>query len=162
MDRKIEKKKWTTKRIILGVGIISFVGIILYSFVLGDQSRKLNTEKDKLTISAVKRAPFQEYILITGAVQPIQTFYLDVAEGGRVVKKFVNDGAFVKSGDPIIKLDNAQMSLNIMYNEAQLFQQINNLRSTRLSMEQNKLQLQAQLLDVEYDMMDKKRTYELN
>jgi HlyD family secretion protein len=135
---------------------------VLYVFVFSDQSAKLNVESEKITISTVEYEPFQEFIPITGAVQPIQTFFLDVSEGGRVVKKFVEDGAFVKAGQPIIKLDNAQMTLNIMYNEAQLFQQINSLRSTRLSMEQNRLNLQSQLLEIEYDLIDRRRVYENN
>lgn len=162
MDRQIEKKTWTKKRIYSAGGIAIFIVFILYVFVFSDQSSKLNVEAEKITISTVEYSAFQEFIPITGTVQPIQTFFLDVSEGGRVVKKFVLDGAFVDEGDPIIKLDNAQMTLNIMYNEAQLFQQINSLRGTRLSMEQNRLNLQAQLLDIEYDLIDKKRMFENN
>jgi HlyD family secretion protein len=162
MDRKIEKKKWTKKRIFYASSISIFVVFVLYVFVFSDQSAKLNVETEKITVSTVEYEPFQEFIPITGTVQPIQTFFLDVSEGGRVVKKFVQDGAFVKAGQPIIKLDNAQLTLNIMYNEAQLFQQINSLRSTRLSMEQNRLNLQSQLLEIEYDLIDRKRMYENN
>lgn len=162
MDRKIEKKKWSKRRILYSSSIVVFIVFILYVFVFSDQSAKLNVETEKITISTVEYEPFQEFIPITGTVQPIQTFFLDVSEGGRVVKKFVQDGAFVKTGQPIIKLDNAQLTLNIMYNEAQLFQQINSLRSTRLSMEQNRLNLQSQLLEIEYDLIDRKRMYENN
>ncbi len=162
MDRKIEKKKWTKRRIVYASSIAVFIVFVLYVFVFSDQSAKLNVETEKITISTVEYEPFQEFIPITGTVQPIQTFFLDVSEGGRVVKKFVQDGAFVKAGQPIIKLDNAQLTLNIMYNEAQLFQQINSLRSTRLSMEQNRLNLQSQLLEIEYDLIDRKRIYENN
>lgn len=162
MDRKIEKKKWTLKKILYSGASVFFIIFLLYIFVFADQSSRLNVETGRLTISTVKNEPFQEFIPITGTVQPIQTFYLDVTEGGRVVKKFVEDGTFVNAGDPIIKLDNAQMTLNIMYNEAQLFQQINNLRSTRLSMEQSRLSLQSQILEVEYNLLDKKRDYEIN
>jgi HlyD family secretion protein len=162
MDRKIEKKKWSKKRILYSSSIAVFIVFVLYVFVFSDQSAKLNVETDKITISTVEYEPFREFIPITGTVQPIQTFFLDVSEGGRVVKKFVQDGAFVKTGQPIIKLDNAQLTLNIMYNEAQLFQQINSLRSTRLSMEQNRLNLQSQLLEIEYDLIDRRRIYDNN
>jgi len=162
MDRKIEKKTWTRRRIIYASSISVFIVFVLYVFVFSDQSAKLNVETEKITISTVEYEPFQEFIPITGAVQPIQTFFLDVSEGGRVVKKFVLDGAFVNEGDPIIKLDNAQMTLNIMYNEAQLFQQINSLRSTRLQMEQNRLNLQSQLLEIEYELIERRRIFENN
>jgi len=162
MDRKIEKKKWPPKKIALYGGSGLFIFLIAYLFIFGDQSSKLNVEKERLTISEVRKGPFQEFIPITGEVRPIETFFLDVSDGGRVVKKYVEDGAFVNAGDPIIKLDNTAITLNMMYNEAQLFQQINNLRSTRLSMEQNRLSLQQTMLEVEYDLIDAKRQYDIN
>ena len=162
MDRKVEKKKWTLKKIIYLSGGSLFLLFVFYVFIFADQRSSLNVEKERITISTVAYEPFQEFIPITGTVLPIKTFYLDVTDGGRVVKKFVEEGAFVNVSDPIIKLDNAALTLNIMYNEAQLFQQINNLRSTRLSMEQNRLNLQEQILQVKYDLIDKKREYEVN
>ncbi|MEJ2196040.1 MAG: HlyD family efflux transporter periplasmic adaptor subunit [Ignavibacteriaceae bacterium] len=162
MDRKIEKKKWALKKIIYLGGGGLFLLFVFYVFIFADQRSSLNVEKERITISTVAYEPFQEFIPITGTVLPIKTFYLDVTDGGRVVKKFVEEGAFVNVNDPIIKLDNAALTLNIMYNEAQLFQQINNLRSTRLSMEQNRLNLQEQILQVKYDLIDKKREYEVN
>jgi HlyD family secretion protein len=160
MDRKIEKKKWPLKRV-LTYSVISVIAIIiLYSFIFGDRSSRLNVDKDKITISTVEYGPFQEYIPVTGTVQPIETFLLDVSDGGKVVKKFVEEGAFVNVGDPIIKLDNATLTLNIIYNEANVFQQINSLRSTRLSMEESRLNLQSQLLDTEHDLSQQKITYE--
>jgi len=162
MDRKLEKKTWTKKRITYASLASVLLLFVLYVFVFSDQSAKLNVQKEKVIISVVERMPFQEFIPITGTVQPIQTFFLDVSEGGRVVKKYVEDGSFVNVGDPIIKLDNASMTLNIMYNEAQLFQQINNLRSTRLQMEQNRLDLQGKLLEIQYELINRKRDFENN
>jgi HlyD family secretion protein len=159
MDRKIEKKKWTPKKIFTyGGGGLLFI-FIIYLLIFADKSSKLNVEEDRITISEVKYGPFQEFIPITGTVQPIKTFFLDVSEGGRVVKKYVEEGDFVNVGDPIIKMDNAELTLSVIYNQANVFSQINNLRSTRLSMEQSKLNLRSQLLDIEYDLIEKKRTY---
>lgn len=162
MDRKIEKKTWTSKRIItFGGGGLFFI-FIFYLLVFADKSSKLNVESERLTISEVKFGQFQEFIPITGTVQPIETFFLDVSEGGRVVQKYVEEGAFVNVGDPIIRMDNAELTLSVIYNQANVFSQINNLRSTRLSMEQNRLNLRSQILDIEYDLIDKKRIYENN
>ncbi|OGU27447.1 MAG: hypothetical protein A2057_10570 [Ignavibacteria bacterium GWA2_35_9] len=162
MDKKIEKKKWTPKRILTfgGAGLL-FI-FIIYLLIFADKSSRLNVETERLTVSEVKHGPFQEFIPITGTVQPIETFFLDVSEGGRVVEKYVEEGAFVNVGDPMIRMDNAQLTLDVIYNQANVFSQINNLRSTRLSMEQSRLNLQSQLLDVEYDLLDKRRIYENN
>jgi len=162
MDKKIEKKKWTPKRILtFGGGGLLFI-FIIYLLIFADKSSRLNVETERLTVSEVKHGPFQEFIPITGTVQPIETFFLDVSEGGRVVEKYVEEGAFVNVGDPMIRMDNAQLTLDVIYNQANVFSQINNLRSTRLSMEQSRLNLQSQLLDVEYDLLDKRRIYENN
>lgn len=160
MDRKIEKKKWPPKKIAMYAGGGILLIIILYSFIFGDKSSRLNVEQDKITISTVKYGPFQEYIPITGTVQPIETFLLDVSDGGKVVTKYVEEGAFVDVGDPIVKLDNASLTLSIIYNEANVFQQINSLRSTRLAMEESRLSLQGQLLDVNHTLRLQKTTYE--
>lgn len=162
MDKKIEKKKWPLKRILTVGGIALLVVVFLYTFVLGDQSSKLNVERDRITISDVRQGPFQEFIPVTGTVEPIETFYLDVTEGGRVVTKFVEEGAFLEVGDPIIKMDNARLTLDIIYNQANVIQQENNLRSTRLSFEQNRLSLKSQLVELDYQIADQRRTFETN
>lgn len=160
MDRKIDKKKWPLKKIITYSAAAAFVLIILFSFVFSDRSSRLNVEEDKITISTVKYGPFQEYIPVTGTIQPIQTFLLDVSDGGKVVTKYIEEGTFVNVGDPILKLDNASLTLNIIYNQANVFQQINSLRSTRLEMEQIRLNLQGQLLDIDHSLRLQKTTYE--
>lgn len=162
MDKKIEKKKWTPKKIAIYGGSAIFVLFVLYNFIFGDSSSKLNVEKERLTVSTVRFGPFEENIPVTGAVQPIETYFLDVTEGGRVMEKFVDEGAFLNVGDAIVRLENAQLRLNIIYNEAQVFQQINNLRSTRLSFEQNRLRLKGQLYDNEFNVATEKRNFLIN
>lgn len=162
MDRKIEKKKWPPKKIAVYSVSAVFIVFVLYNFIFGDSSKKLNVETERINISTVERGPFQEFTPITGTIQPLETFQLDVSDGGRVVKKFVEEGAFLNAGDPILQLDNAQLRLSIIYNEANVFQQINNLRATKLSFQQSKLDLQARLLEVNKNVREQKRNYEVN
>ena len=162
MDRKIEKKKWPPKKIVVYSVSAVFIVFVLYNFIFGDSSKKLNVETERINISTVERGPFQEFTPITGTIQPLETFQLDVSDGGRVVKKFVEEGAFLNAGDPILQLDNAQLRLSIIYNEANVFQQINNLRATKLSFQQSKLDLQARLLEVNKNVREQKRNYEVN
>ncbi len=162
VDRKIEKKKYTVKNIAYAALGFAFILFVLFFVIFADHSSKLNVNKDKISIVEIREGSFQEYISIMGTVTPIQTFYLDVTEGGRVVTKYVQEGAFLKAGDPIIKLDNAQLTLDVIYNEANVFQQINNLRSTRLSFEQSKLNIQGELLNINYEILNSKKIYENN
>ena len=162
MDRIIEKRRWPLRRLIwIAIGVLIPV-IISLQLVFGDRSSKLNITSQRLRIAEVREGQFQEYIPVTGTVIPIQTVYLDAVEGGRVEKRFIEAGTMVQKGDPILELSNTNLLLDIMYREAELFQQSNNLRNTRLAMEQNKLQLRAQLLELDYQITVARRQHERN
>jgi HlyD family secretion protein len=149
MDRKIKKKNWPPKKIAVVVAAAAFVIFVLYSFVLRDTSSRLNVETDRITISTVARGPFQEFIPVNGTVLPLETFFLDAVEGGRVEKLYVDAGAFVKMGQPILRLTNSQFQLDVMYREAMAYEQINNAENRRLAIEQNSISIRSQLADAE-------------
>jgi len=130
------------------------------NMLFGDHRSKLNVETERLTISTVTKAPFQEFIPVTGTVIPIKTVYLDAMEGGQVSAVYLEAGSLVKKGDKILKLENNNLLLNILYNEANLAEQSNSLRANRLQMEQNRLALQSQLTQLDYDLKKQKRIYE--
>ncbi len=162
MDRQLEKKKWTQKKIITLAGIGILIFLLLYIFVLSDKSTKLNVEKERITISEVKRAPFQEFIPITGTVEPFQIFYLDLPDGGKVVKKYVEEGVMLKAGNAIIKLDNPNLSLQVMSTQSSFLQAESMSRQTKLTFEQNLLTRQDQLLNLNLDLLNQERTYKNN
>jgi len=160
MDRKIKKKKWPPKRIagVAAVGI--FVVMVLYLLLFKMTKSTLNVKKERLTISTVEKGPFQEFIPVPGQVLPIFTHILSADEGGRVEEIYLEAGTMVKKGDEILKLANTNLLLDIMWRESELFQQSNNLRNTRLSMEQYRLQLSQELAGIENRLQQQKRTYE--
>jgi len=151
MDRVIEKKKrgWP---FIIGV-VISLFSIVALVLVLLGHGRTLKLDLDRVTISVVRKGEFQEFIPILGRVMPINTIYLDAVEGGRVEAVYIESGAMVEQGAPILKLSNTDLLMNIMYREAELFQQSNNLRNTRLMFEQNTLQLDKDVQEVSYQLL---------
>ena len=120
MDKPINKNKWSKNRIFYLSGIALLVIFLIYVFAIRDNSTKLIIDKNKITISTVENADFQEYIAIIGSVEPIETFYLDLTEGGRIIEKFVQEGAFVEVGEKIVKLDNPNMSLQLMNKKSNL------------------------------------------
>lgn len=160
MDKIIEKKKWTPKKIIW-ISLAAIFGIlVLYNLIFGDHTSKFNVQRDRISIEDVQEDFFQDYITQTGTVEPISTIYLDAMEGGRVEELLIEEGTMVQKGDAILRLSNTNLHLDIMNREANLAEQINNLRNTRLSMEQNKLSLKRQLLDLDYQISLQKRNYE--
>jgi HlyD family secretion protein len=152
MDRMLEKKKWPPKRIITYSLSGLFAIIVIYNLLFGDTSSKLNVETEKVTISTVSAGPFKEYIPITGNIIPIKTVYLDAIEGGRVEKLFLEAGTMVEQGDEILQLGNTNLLMDIMFREAEFFEQSNNLRNTRLAMEQNRLNLKSELINLDFQI----------
>ena len=159
MDRKIEKKPIYKRRnfqLGAGGGVIFLILIIL---ILSDTGSKLNVEKDKITISEVKMGDFQEFIPVTGNILPKTTVFLDAVQGGAVEKKYVEEGAMLKKGENILKLSNTNVQLNALQQETFAYQQINDARNSRLSIEQNTINLKRNLLDVKLSFETAKRNY---
>lgn len=152
MDKKIEKKTWTSKRIFSFLGGVVIVGIFLYSFIFADFKSTLNVEKDKLTIVTIKKDSFQEFIQVNGLIQPIKTIYLDAIEGGMVQSVKLESGSMVNPGDTILTLSNSNLQLSVLNQEAGLYDQINNVRNSRLNLEQNSLQIKEQLANAAYQL----------
>ncbi len=161
-EQKPAKKKWNLLKVV--EISLSVTLIILLAMYLVQSRRRgdpdLEVSLREVTVSQVKLAPFHEYLPVEAAVQPMTTVYLDAVEGGRVEKIFVEVGTIVNEEDPILLLGNTTLLMDIMWREAELFQQSNNLRNTRLSMEQFKLQLDQQLSELENQIQQQKRLYE--
>ncbi|MDH5705831.1 MAG: efflux RND transporter periplasmic adaptor subunit [Candidatus Aminicenantes bacterium] len=160
MDRTIKKKKWPLKRIAVYAAAGVFIIVVLYVFLFKMSKSTLNVQAERLTISTVTKGPFQEYIPVQGEVLPIYTHYLDPLEGGIVEEIYLEAGTMVNKGDQILKLANTNLIIDIMWREAELFRASDNLRGTRLSMEQYKLLLSKELVDIESRLQKQKRVYE--
>jgi HlyD family secretion protein len=152
MDRKIKKKIWTLKRISLyAVGLL-FLSFVFYSFLFADKRSKVKVDAEKITIGEVKYGTFQDFIPVTGNVQPIQTRYLDAIEGGIIQSIDKETGEIVKKGDVILRLSNTSLELSVLSQEAALYESINRSSDTRLSINQNDLNQQAQLAEIKYQI----------
>ena len=160
MDRKIEKRKWPPRKIATLAASALFFIIIVCNISFGDRSTKLNVETQKITISEVRRGPFQEFIPVTGNVLPIKTIFLDATEGGRVDTVYIEAGSFVKAGDKILQLENRNLHIQIMSQDALVLEQRNLLTGTRFNMEQNRINLRQRLLDQEYQLKRLNRLFD--
>lgn len=162
VDRIIEKKRWTPKRIVTIACAGVIIAIAVYALLLSGRGSRLNVKSERLRIDTVVQGEFQEFIPVTGTVIPINTYYLDAVEGGRVDSVYLEAGTFVEKGEKILKLANTNLLMDVMYREAEIFQQSNNLRNTRLSMERNSLDMQREVLELEYRIKQQERIVESN
>src|ERR1035437_2726390 len=160
MDRVLEKKSiWKQRKFWVAVVATIFL-VTVVIMLLGKNVSTVRTEKDKISVSTISKGIFNDYIRVIGSVEPIRFIYLDAEEGGRVEEIVNEEGAIVKKGDVIIRLTNSNLKLNILSTEANLAEQINFLRNTRISMEQERLSIQRQILQQDYDIIKRKRAFE--
>ena len=160
MDRVIEKKRGLRpKHFIWAAGVVVF-GFFLYKVVFTETGSTFRAERDKLTISSVEDGLFNDYITVIGQVEPISTIYLDAIEGGQVEERFIEEGAMVKKGDVILRLENRQLYQTILNSEAALAEKENYLRNTRIGFESELIQSRKNLLDSYYHLVRKKRSFE--
>ncbi|MBL7808030.1 MAG: efflux RND transporter periplasmic adaptor subunit [Saprospiraceae bacterium] len=161
MDRPIKKKTFTPQRIALGVGIIAFLIFAVNTLLNGSQS-SLNVNREKITVSQVTRGVFDEFIVVTGVVQPLKTYQLDAIEGGYVAQKLIDGGATVKQGDLILKLENQRLMLDFVNRETEMYDLINNLENTRLRLRQDKFTLRKTLSELDFQIQQAKNEYDRN
>jgi len=149
MDKKIEKKTLTPKRVGVIGGTLVVLILFVYSvgFISGPST--LNIDRNKLTISTVREGSFQKYIRVRGTVKPIQTIYLDAIEGGMVEEIYQESGAMVEKGDTILTLSNSDLRLTVLQRSSAIYDQINQTRNSRLNIEQNTLSLKERLAQAE-------------
>lgn len=165
MDIRIEKKKGLralfTKR-----GISYLAGALFLLFVVWllvrDNSSTLRVDARTISVGTVARGEFNDYIRVTGQVQPITTVQLSPLEAGIVERLVVEEGASVRKGDVLVELSNTSLTLEILNSEAELAEKQNILRNTLISMEQQKLDLRLDKVQLDLDVERKRRTWQQN
>jgi HlyD family secretion protein len=162
MDRVIEKKKWNTKRILTIVGITAIVALIAASVYFTSGKSKLNVDTERITIGEIKTAAFHEFITLNGVVLPESTIYLDAMEGGRVEEKFVEDGTMMTKGQPILRLSNTDLELQLANQETQVFNVLTQMQISKNNAEQNSINRQNQDAEVDNALKEAERLYVLN
>lgn len=157
MDTNIKNKKNPIlKKIPYVIGGIAIIALLVWS-LSGINIKKFKVDGGHLRIATVKEGKFNDYIKIQGQVQPFSSIQVSALEGGMVEEKMVEEGAMVKKGDIIVRLSNPSLSLSILDSEAQLAEKQNFLRNTQVTMEQEKLNIRKESLQVELEITRKYR-----
>src|SRR5574338_354739 len=162
MDRAIVKKKWTTKRILTIAGIAGIIALIAVSYYSTSGNSKLNVDTERITISEVKEGIFQETIPVNGIVLQVTSIYLDAQEGGRVEEKYVEDGAIMKKGQPILRLSNTDLLMTLMSQQNNVYNTLTQMQINSNNAQQNTVSKLNQMADVESQLKEAERLYNLN
>jgi HlyD family secretion protein len=162
VDRIIKKKKWPAKKIITIAGITALVALIAFSYYFTSGKSKLNVDTERITISEIKKGTFQEFIPVNGVVLPLTTIYLDAVEGGRVEEKFVEDGAVMKKGQPILRLSNTDLQLGLVTQQTNVYNLLTQMQISKNAAQQNTVSKLNQMTDVESQLKEAERVYKLD
>ena len=162
MDKIIEKKTgwrvaFTKKALPWWLGALLLVFVIY--LIARPNNKTLRVDKDTVTISTAVKGEFNDYIRISGRVQPMTTIQLSPQEGGIVEKILIEEGSRVKAGDPILVLSNDNLDLQILNSEAELAEKENILRNTQIQMEQQKLDVRQNVLEYGMQVDRLRRAY---
>ncbi|REL36312.1 efflux RND transporter periplasmic adaptor subunit [Thalassotalea euphylliae] len=152
MDRKLAKKKNVWPKLVLSAATLSFVLWLGVNISQQTGGKMLAINSERVVISTVTSSTFEDFIPVRGRIAPAKTLYLDAIEGGRVERILVEDGAALAAGDLIVELSNASLQLSVLGNEARVAEQLNNMRSIELNLEQNRLRHKRNLIDIEYQI----------
>lgn len=165
MDIKLEKKTgwravFSKKSLpyLFGVLVVALIAWIL----LKENTTTLRVNMATVTVSNVEEGEFNDYVSLSGIVQPMTTMQLSPLESGVVERIVAEEGTMVKAGDIILEMSNKQLSMQILQSEADLAEKQNILRNTLISMEQERLSLRQEMLQLDLEVTRKQRTYKQN
>lgn len=163
MDKIIEKKRgiaraFTLKAVPYWLGVVFAIVIIVLVAQSGSGVMRVNSAT--LTIVEVAEGEFNDYIRLSGQVQPMTTIQISPLEGGVVQEIIVEEGARVRAGERLLVLSNDNLDLQILNSEAELAEKENLLRNTLISMEQQKLSLRQEQLQLQTEVGQMKREFE--
>ena len=160
MDRVVEKKMPVSRMVAYGAGGIVAIVFLwwLAGMLLGGRSLSVNSQR--IFVSPVTTGTFEDFIPLRGRLVPRSTVYLDAIEGGRVEQVLIEDGAVVEAGDPIALLSNTNLQLEVLGREAAVTEQLNNMRTIELQLEQNRLAHKRNLIEIDYQIIRLNRSIE--
>ena len=158
MDKAIPQRGRRTKRIILA-SILAILFLFLFWITLKSMVVVPQVKYADLEIAEVRYGNFQEMVLVNGISEPIHTVLIDARDGGTIQQIFADEGQQVQAGQVLIKLNNEAVTLDFMQRETQMVEQINNLRNTRIALEQNQRLSQDRVMNLQRDFELAQRKY---
>ncbi len=160
MDRRVTRKTPVGRKLVAGVAgllVLLFAAWLVSTLLAG---RSLSVNAQRIAVSDVTVGTFEDFIPLRGRLVPRSTVYLDAVEGGRVEAVLVEDGAVVAAGDPIVRLSNTNLQLEVLGREAAVTEQLNFMRTLELQLEQNRLAHRRNLVEIDYQVTRLSRSIE--
>ena len=152
MDRTVARTTPPHRKIAYGLAAVAVIVFAWWFVTTLMGGRTLSVNSQRITVSTVTTGLFEDFIPLRGRLVPSSTVFLDAIEGGRVEETLVEDGALVEAGDLIAVLSNTNLQLEVLGREAAVTEQLNNMRTIELQLEQNRLAHKRNLVEIDYQI----------
>ena len=158
---KVVIRKKLDPRLLIGGAVAAVLVLILLFWLFAPRAGSQSVNPSRLTIAEVRQGTFEDFLPLRGRVTPLLTVYLDAVEGGRVEQLLVEDGAQVVKGQPLAVLSNADLQLSTLARQTEVEQQLNNMRSQELALQQTRSANRRDLNQAEIDLSKARRLHDL-
>ena len=152
MDIPLKKRPWFIRYRYYLLAALAFIALLGYAATLALGPRKFRVDKENVQIAEVRHTDFLEYVDVEGIVHPIMTVQVNSLEGGSVARIVGEEGDMVQPGDTLLVLKNPQVERNIADKLSELEKQRIEHRRQLLEIDRNRLTLQQQSLQAEYEL----------
>jgi HlyD family secretion protein len=160
MDRVVVRRKIDKRILIGGGGGIALLLVILF-WLFAPSAGSQSVAADRLSIATAENGTFEDFLPLRSRVTPLVTVYLDAVEGGRVEEMAVEDGVQVVKGQLLAVLSNSDLQLSTLARQTEVEQQLNNMRSQELALQQTRSTNMRDLNQAETDLAKAQRQYDL-
>ncbi|MGY4385124.1 HlyD family secretion protein [Pedobacter sp. UYP24] len=161
MDKKIERKRFNKKTILIIIGSVLFVALVGYGYKLS-LNKVYKADADKITVSKVAYGDFEDVVLLNASVVPLTSVIISSPEGGTVAEIFTENGASVVKGTPLLRVANPNALSSYTSSETSITEQINQLRKLRLDLEQNQRIMSQDMMEIENSLRTATRKYKVD
>lgn len=160
MDTKVQNKKSKFKILIfIVIGVLGLGALLATSLF---RKKTLNVDASRLAIREIKEGKFDDIVILNGKIEPLNSLLINVVEGGAVQEVFVEDGDMVKEGQPLMRIYNPNSELSYLQQETAIIEQINNLKNLKISLTNQELELEKELILIQHDYVDAEQQYKLD
>ena len=160
MDTVNTHKSNKKKHLIIAMPIFLILGYFIFSSVTKKSS--LNVKKSEISIKTIEEGFFEDFLVFQARVEPTNSMFVNISEGGAVQEIYVENGDMVVKGQPLARLYNPNSELNYMQQETAIIEQINHLNKSKLDLRNQELNLEKDLIAIQHDYLDAKNLYDLN
>jgi HlyD family secretion protein len=151
MDRVVARPRPPRWRLPLIVAaVIAVLAAALFWLLPGAHS--IAVKASETQIAQVRREPFQDYVPVRAAVEPLTTIYMTAIEGGQVDQVLALDGALVAAGTPLARLTNPQLHLAVVSQEAEIAGRLGDVSGQQLALQKAQADREHELAQANYDL----------